>query len=81
MNEQWVSVNDLLPVDNMVIVYAPSLDAESPLITTAWHDRAFGWSMIVDEWIKSITHWMPMPLPPGSAGRRSIETYGVEERT
>jgi len=78
---KWISVKDALPVDAAVIIYAPSEDPENPLIALVWHDRPWGWSRIPDCWTQGITHWMPMPLPPGKHGKREIEIYSPEEKT
>ena len=59
----WISVNDRLPDKNaLYLIYAPSLDKNSPLIQCAWYDpNGFGWSGLVEIWLKAITHWMPLP--------------------
>lgn len=61
----WRPVKEVPPPgDNLCLVYAPSADADKPLITVAWHSDSFGWALISPVWIGSITHWMPLPPPP-----------------
>jgi len=63
---QWISVADLMPpTDGLVLIHAPCADEGRPMITTAWYDpRGYGWSLLPPNWIKAITHWMPLPEPP-----------------
>lgn len=62
----WISVKDRLPEkDALYLIHAPSLDEKKPLITCAWYNPNLpGWSMLVECWLKAITHWMPLPEPP-----------------
>jgi len=64
---EWIFVKDKLPSDDgLVLIYAPSLNKHVPLITTAWYDPLYGWSLIPKEWIDSIEAWMPLPEPPSN---------------
>jgi len=60
----WIKVKDKLPEDELVLVYAPCLDPDMPLITVAWYRKSFGWSLLPKCWCKAITYWMPLPKPP-----------------
>jgi hypothetical protein len=62
--DEWISIEDRLPEDAAVIVYAPSADPNRPLITIAWHHDGFGWSLLPEHWCNAISHWMPLPKPP-----------------
>jgi hypothetical protein len=64
----WIPCNEHLPpTDGKVLIYAPSADDAKPLITTAWYDpNGFGWSMLPENWLRAITHWMPLPAGPKS---------------
>lgn len=60
---RWVSVADAMPKQKgCYIVYAPSPDENSPLITTSWWTLQ-GWG-IVERWASRVTHWMPLPDAP-----------------
>lgn len=61
----WVPRSDREPDrDALYLVFAPSLDAESPLLVNAWYDKTFGWSMLPQVWLDAITHWAPLPKWP-----------------
>lgn len=58
----WVSVKERLPKeDGGVMIFAPSADPEKPLVTKAWYDPNYGWSMLPPNWINAITHWRSLP--------------------
>ena len=60
----WHAVADGLPAeDTAVIIYAPSMDPDKPLIVIAWYDPASGFSLI-PVWAEAVTHWMYLPEPP-----------------
>jgi len=61
---EWISVDDHLPDDAAVIIHAKTMDEDKPLITVAWHESEFGWSLLPECFIPAITHWMPLPEPP-----------------
>jgi len=63
---KWTACKDAMPdKDALYIIHAPSLDENSPFITTAWYNPAVSeWSGLVPVWLEAITHWMPLPDPP-----------------
>lgn len=61
---KWISVEERLPYDELVLVHAPSSDPALPLITVAMHTIR-GWIIYPKAFAPAITHWMPLPPPPG----------------
>jgi hypothetical protein len=62
----WIPVEERLPDrDGPVLIYAPSADADCPLIYVAWHDPSGPeWSGLPRPWLDAITHWLPLPKHP-----------------
>ena len=77
----WISVQDALPVEDMVLVYAPKWHwykhvFEAVHILKRRNDGHGKWSRHNQRDLEPyITHWMPLPLPPGEEGERKVETY------
>lgn len=61
---KWIPATTPPPADGSYLVHAPSGDDKKPLITTAWYDPEFGWSLLPPVWINAISHWMKLPPPP-----------------
>lgn len=59
-----ISTDGLPTEDAQYIIFAPSADPDHPLKTIAWFTPGFGWSLLTDEFIQALTHWMPMPQNP-----------------
>lgn len=68
MKNQWISIKEKLPdKDAPYLIHALTADIDKPLIAMAWHDpHGYGWSLMPKHFIKSITHWMPLPEPPNN---------------
>ena len=66
MNMEWVSIKDRMPPeDSKYLVHALSMDEDKPYINIAWYEpNGFGWSLIPETFIESITHWMEVPKAP-----------------
>ena len=62
---RWHPVAERLPEDKLtqVLIYAPSLDPEKPLLTMTWWEQGRGF-MLVPVWAEAVTHWMYLPEPP-----------------
>ena len=61
MNE-WISVNDRLPSDSLVLVYAPLIVAIGYYHAPKWFLWFGGGEH--DKEVDNVTHWMPKPQPP-----------------
>ena len=66
---KWIPVRERLPdEDGKYLVYIPTMDEEKPYIGIAWYHPGLkyklGWSLLPILFIKAITHWMPLPIPP-----------------
>ena len=62
---EWVNAKDELPQqDSLYLVCCGTADSGKPLITTAWYDPDFGWSLLPEAWMSAISHWMELPEPP-----------------
>lgn len=69
MNE-WISVKDRLPdEDGEVLIYMPNEDWEELIAIVPFsveHKKFYSYSdeVAIDQELKRITHWMPLPEPP-----------------
>ena len=69
---EWISVEDRLPTDNEEYLVWPLPDLEMNIRTAEfqhWDKRwtqerydGYGW----DNFYPDVTHWMPLPEPPGT---------------
>jgi len=71
---EWINIKDRLPEkDALYIIHVETDDPDKPYINTAWYDPDnFGWSLLPESFVNSITHWMPMPLPPVLVGQGQV---------
>jgi hypothetical protein len=61
----WKLIKKELPKkEGPYLVFAKSKNPKIPFIYVAWYEPKFGWSLIPEVWVKSLTHWMPLPKPP-----------------
>ncbi len=65
---RWIPVAERLPEkEGKYLVCCPSLDPGNPPLMCVWFDPDYGWYS-TEMWAKAVTHWMPLPEPPGSEG-------------
>ena len=78
----WVDAKKTPPKeDGHYIIYAPSADADKPLVAMAWYNPASGWSLLPKCWCEAITHWMQIPKPPNTelSSERAAEPQKQKE--
>jgi hypothetical protein len=65
---RWIARTSREPDEaGKYIVTAPGPDAKNPLVHFAFWGPVSGWHGLARTWIDAITHWMPLPRPPGRA--------------
>lgn len=61
----WINLSEKKPLeDKLYLVHVLTLDPNKPYINTAWYDPNYGWSLLPEVFVDSITHWMHLPKPP-----------------
>lgn len=63
----WISVKDRLP-EEFVPVLICRKNRQGGQIVEAGQRDIGGWWRVYGTRTKSVTHWMPMPDPPGEGG-------------
>jgi hypothetical protein len=69
MKDQWISVEDRLPVKGLWLVYGSS-ETSPPTMRVDEYDSEWGWTGPLE-----VTHWRELPLPPEFG---SISFAGIE---
>lgn len=60
---EWISVDERLPDENGRFL---TVDEKGDMMVCYWEEH-FGWfAMVCNK--NAITHWMPLPEPPGTKG-------------
>ena len=64
-SDEWIDTQEKLPeIDGLVLIHAPTMNPDKPLITTAWYNPGHGWSLLQPQFLRAITHWQSLPGSP-----------------